>query len=201
MYFKVAAKNVKKSFKDYSVYFLTLTLAVCIFYSFNSLSAQKVMFDLSKKGTAEVIETLSEGISDISILVSIILGGLILYANNFLIKRRNKEFGLYMMLGMSRSKISGILMCETIIVGILSLACGLIIGLVLSQVLSLVVVKLFDFDMTSYRFIFSLPAVGRTALYFGIMFILVMIFNILIISKYKIIDLLKSSVKNEKVRF
>ena len=94
MYFKVAAKNVKKSFKDYSVYFLTLTLAVCIFYSFNSLSAQKVMFDLSKNGTAEAIETLSEGISDISILVSIILGGLILYANNFLIKRRNKEFGL-----------------------------------------------------------------------------------------------------------
>lgn len=201
MYFKVAAKNVKKSFKDYSVYFLTLTLAVCIFYSFNSLSAQKVMFDLSKKGTAEVIETLSEGISYISILVSIILGGLILYANNFLIKRRNKEFGLYMMLGMSRSKISGILMCETIIVGVLSLACGLIIGLFLSQVLSLVVVKLFEFDMTSYRFIFSLPAVGRTALYFSIMFVLVMIFNVLIISKYKIIDLLKSSVKNEKVRF
>ena len=129
MYSKIALKNVKKSFKDYTIYFLTLTLAVCIFYSFNSIESQKALVEVSST-EGDYVTILSDVISYISVFVAIILGSLILYANNFLIKKRNRELGLYMTLGMGKSKISKILIIETIIVGILSLISGLILGLI-----------------------------------------------------------------------
>ena len=95
MYSKMSIRNVKRSFKDYVIYFLTLTFAVCIFYSFNSISSQKAMMDVTNS-KAEIIQMLSKIISMTSVFVSIILGFLIIYANNFLIKRRKREIGLYM---------------------------------------------------------------------------------------------------------
>ena len=200
MYSKIAYKNVKKSFKDYSIYFLTLTLAVCIFYSFNSIESQNAMVEMNKSGK-EYVEILSTVISYASVFVAFILGSLILYANNFLIKKRNKELGIYMTLGMSKNKISKILILETLIVGALSLISGLIIGFIVSQGLSVLVSKLFDFKMTYYSFIISTSAIMKTILYFGIMFILVMIFNSFVISKYKIIDLLTVGRKIEEIKF
>lgn len=200
MYSKIAYKNVKKSFKDYSIYFLTLTLAVCIFYSFNSIESQNAMMEMNKSGK-EYVQILTTIISYASVFVAFILGSLILYANNFLIKKRNKELGIYMTLGMSKNKISKILILETLIVGALSLISGLIIGFIVSQGLSVVVSKLFDFQMTSYAFIISTSAIMKTILYFGIMFILVMIFNSFVISKYKIIDLLTVGRKTEEIKF
>ena len=200
MYSKIALKNVKKSFKDYTIYFLTLTLAVCIFYSFNSIESQKALVEVSST-EGDYVTILSDVISYISVFVAIILGSLILYANNFLIKKRNRELGLYMTLGMGKSKISKILIIETIIVGILSLISGLILGLIVSQGLSILVSKLFEFKMDEYSFIISPSAISKTILYFGIMFLLVMLFNTYIISKYKIIDLLKMGKKSEEIRF
>ncbi|WP_243145500.1 FtsX-like permease family protein, partial [Clostridium neonatale] len=172
MYSKIALKNVKKSFKDYTIYFLTLTLAVCIFYSFNSIESQKALVEVSST-EGDYVTILSDVISYISVFVAIILGSLILYANNFLIKKRNRELGLYMTLGMGKSKISKILIIETIIVGILSLISGLILGLISSQGLSILVSKLFEFKMDEYSFIISPSAISKTILYFGIMFLLV----------------------------
>lgn len=199
MYSKIAVKNVKKSFKDYTIYFLTLTLAVAIFYSFNSIDSQKAIVEAMESG-AEILNTITTVISYISVFVAIILGSLILYANNFLVKKRNKELGIYMTLGMGKAKISRILITETFMVGILSLISGLVIGLIASQGLSFVVAKLFEFNMESYKFVISPGAMGKTVLYFGIMFILVMIFNTYVISKYKIIDLLTMGRKNEEIK-
>ena len=200
MYSKIAMKNVKKSFKDYSIYFLTLTLAVCIFYSFNSIESQKAFMEMSSSG-AEFIDEVSAMISCVSVFVAVILGSLIIYANNFLIKKRNKELGIYMTLGMGKAKISKILIFETIIVGVLSLISGLIIGFIASQGLSVLVVKLFQFKMNKFTFMISISAIGKTICYFGIMFLLVMIFNTFVISKYKIIDLLIVGRKNEEIKF
>ena len=136
MYYNLSIRNLKRSFKDYAIYFLTLTFAVCIFYSFNSIEAQKIMKDISESQT-QVIDMVTKVMGGLSILVSIILSFLIIYANNFLIKRRKKEFGVYMTLGMGRNKVSKILFLETLIIGILSLAVGLLMGLFLSQALSL----------------------------------------------------------------
>ncbi len=195
MYSKIALQNIKKSYKDYTIYFLTLILAVCIFYSFNSIESQKVLIEI--KFMSEIMK----GISGVSVLVSIILGGLIVYANNFLIKRRKKELGIYMILGMGKRKISRILVTETFIVGVISLVGGLILGVGVSQGLSTFTLKLFDVGMDEYKFIVSTSAIGKTILYFGTMFLLVMIFNVFVISKYKVIDLLIANIKNEDIKF
>ncbi|WP_163185408.1 DUF4006 family protein [Clostridium sporogenes] len=195
MYSKIALKNIKKSYKDYTIYFLTLILAVCIFYSFNSIESQKVLIEI------EFMSEIMKGISGVSVLVSIILGGLIVYANNFLIKRRKKELGIYMILGMGKRKISRILVTETFIVGVISLVGGLILGIGVSQGLSTFTLKLFDVGMDEYKFIVSTSAIGKTILYFGTMFLLVMIFNVFVISKYKVIDLLIANIKNEDIKF
>ncbi|MBB6623363.1 FtsX-like permease family protein [Clostridium gasigenes] len=200
MYFKIAAVNIKKSYKDYTIYFLTLILAVCIFYSFNSIDSQKALAEINSLD-AEYISRLIDFMSGVSLLVSIILGGLILYANNFLIKKRKKELGIYMILGMGKRKISRILVTETSIVGAISLVAGLILGIGVSQGLSTFTLKLFDVGMDEYRFAVSTSAIGKTILYFGIMFLLVMIFNVFVISKYNIIDLLTAGRKGENIKF
>ena len=200
MYSKIALKNVKKSIKDYTIYFLTLTLAVCIFYSFNSIESQRAIIENNNLGSG-FVEALSNVMYYVSAFVAFILGGLILYANNFLIKKRNKEMGIYMTLGMSKNKISKILILETLIVGGLSLLGGLIIGVLVSQVVSVLVANLFDLKGSGYVFTISIQAILKTILYFGVMFILVMIFNSFVISKYKIIDLLSASRKTEEIKF
>ena len=157
------------------------------------------MLDLTVSQKA-YMKLFSSVISIASVFVSFILGALIIYANNFLIKKRKKEMGIYITLGMPKRKVSNILLLETVLIGIISLGIGLILGVVLSQGLSILTAKLFMGSMTSYQFAFSIDAVLKTILYFGIIFLLVMIFNTVIISKYKLIDLLNSSKKNEKIK-
>ncbi|MFQ9545247.1 MAG: FtsX-like permease family protein [Clostridium sp.] len=199
MLFKLSLKNIKKSFKDYAIYFLTLILGVAIFYVFNSMDSQQAMLDISSS-TREIIKLMLSLLAGVSVFVSFILGFLIVYANNFLIKRRKKEFGVYMTLGMGKGKISKILFIETLIIGIISLIVGLIIGIFASQLMSVVVAKMFEADMTGYKFVFSQAAMVKTIIYFGIMYLLVMIFNTVTISNYNLIDLLTASKKNEKVK-
>ena len=199
MYSKIAINNVKKSFKDYTIYFLTIAFAVCIFYSFNSIESQKALLDMNKN-QAEYMSLVTTLISYVSVFVSFILGGLILYANNFLIKKRKKELGIYMTLGMSKRKISKILLSETLIVGVLSLIAGLLLGLVVSQGLSLFTAKLFDVGMTEFKFIISSSAILKTVLYFALIFGVLMIFNTRIIAKYKLIDMLTAARKSEDIK-
>ena len=199
MYFKIALNNVRKSFKDYSIYFLTLTLGVCIFYAFNSIGDQKAFLELGKR-QAEYIKVLQSLISGISVFISCVLGGLILYANNFLVKKRKKELGIYMTLGMGKNKISKILTYETALVGIISLVVGLGVGIIVSQGISAFASKLFQVSLSDYKFLLSTDAILKTVLYFGIIFILVMIFNTFVISKYKLIDMLTAAKKNEDIK-
>lgn len=199
MYFKIALNNVRKSFKDYSIYFLTLTLGVCIFYAFNSIGDQKAFLELGKR-QAEYIKVLQGLISGISVFISCGLGGLILYANNFLVKKRKKELGIYMTLGMGKNKISKILTYETALVGIISLVVGLGVGIIVSQGISAFASKLFEVSLSNYKFLLSTDAILKTVLYFGIIFILVMLFNTFVISKYKLIDMLTAAKKNEDIK-
>ncbi|WP_300347859.1 ABC transporter permease [Clostridium sp.] len=199
MYFKIALGNVRKSFKDYSIYFLTLTLGVCIFYAFNSIGDQKAFLEMGKN-QAEYIKFLQSIISGVSVFISFILGGLIVYANNFLVKKRKKELGLYMTLGMGKNKISKILTYETILVGIISLLVGLGIGIIVSQGISAFSAKLFEIPLSNYKFLFSMGAMVKTMEYFGIIFVLVMIFNSIVISKYKLIDMLNANKKSENIK-
>lgn len=199
MLFKLSLRNLKKSFQDYTIYFLTLVLGVAIFYVFNALDSQDIMLAVSAS-TREIIQLMLTVLAGLSVFVSIILGFLIVYANNFLIRRRKMEFGLYMTLGMSRGSISHILLGETVIIGLISLGVGLVIGVFASQLMSILVAKMFEADMTSYTFVFSMKAAGKTVIYFGIMYLLVILFNVVTISRYKLLDLLTAGKKNERVR-
>lgn len=198
MLFKISLKNIRKSLKDYTVYFFTLILGVAIFYVFNAIDSQSVMLDV-RENMMDIIKLMNDMLSGVSVFVSCILGFLIIYASRFLIKRRNKEFGIYLTLGMSKRKISAILFFETLIIGIVSLVAGLVIGTILSQFMSVIVANMFDADMTKFKFIFSMKACIKTLIYFAIMYVLVMIFNTFSISRCKLIDLLNAGKKTEKV--
>ena len=154
MFYKLSISNVKKSFKDYAIYFITLILGVCIFYVFNSMDSQTAMLTVTSR-QSEMIDLLIEVLSYISIFVSLILGFLIIYASRFLMKKRNKEFVIYMTLGMSKRKISFLLLVETFIIGLVSLVVGLVLGIVLSQVTSIFIANMFEADMTKFTFNFS----------------------------------------------
>ena len=199
MYFKLAFRNIKKSLKDYAIYFLTLVLGVCIFYTFNSIESQSIMMELSDL-KANAFELTSDIIGIVSIFISFILGFLIIYANKYLIKRRKKEFGIYMTLGMENSKLSIIIFIETILIGMISLGVGLILGILLSQGISIVTAKLFEVNISKFQFVFSKDAFLRTIANFGIIYLVVLIFNSIIIRKVKLIDLLNASKKNEKLK-
>ena len=199
MLFKLSLKNISKSIKDYAIYFFTLILGVAIFYVFNAIDDQSVMMKVSST-TSEIIKLMTNVLSGVSVFVSIILAFLIVYASRFLIKRRNKEFGVYLTLGMSKKKISLILFIETLIIGIVSLVVGLGIGFLLSQLMSILVANMFEADLTRFQFVFSTNACIKTLIYFSIMYFVVMIFNTINISKCKLIDLMYSNKKSEKIK-
>lgn len=198
MLYKLSLSNIRKSFKDYAICFFTLILGVCIFYVFNSLDSQTAMLEISSR-TNEMVDLLVTIISGVSIFVSCVLGFLIIYSSRFLIKKRNKEFGIYLTLGMSKRKISTLLLIETLLIGVISLCVGLLLGIVVSQLTSILVANLFEVNMTKFVFNFSSSSFIKTIIYFGIIYFIVMIFNTINVNKYKLIDLLHSSKKSEKI--
>ncbi len=199
MLFKLAFKNIKKSVSDYAIYFFTLVLGVAIFYVFNAIDSQTAMMKVSES-TRDIIDLMLNMLSGVSVFVSCVLGFLIIYASRFLMKRRNKEFGIYMTLGMSKGKISKILVVETFLIGLLSLVVGLVLGCALSQVMSVIVANMFEADLTEFTFVISTNAIVKTIIYFGIMYLLVMIFNTISVSRCKLIDLINANKKTETIK-
>ncbi|MBP5471939.1 MAG: ABC transporter permease, partial [Lachnospiraceae bacterium] len=195
--FDIALGNIKKSRSDYSIYFFTLILGVTIFYMFNAVGTQGIMKEaMGSSNTA--VQNFVRIIGMVSIAVAIIFGLLIIYANNFLIKRRKKEFGIYMLLGMSSSRVSRILLYETCIVGFFSLVIGIAFGVIASQCLSVIVAKMFVMDLSDFRFDISGKALVMTFLCFIGIYIVVFLLNNRSVRKNKLIDLLTAAKKSEK---
>lgn len=197
MLFRLSVKNFKKSIRDYSIYFFTMILGIAVFYIFNAIETQTAMMEVTK--TKAAIVDMMNGVMDgVSIFVSFILGYLIVYASRFMLKKRKMEFGVYMTLGMSRVKIAGILWMETIWMGVISLAAGLVIGMGLSQFMSLVVSYLFQADVSRFVFVISGKAVVKSVVYFLIIYVVVMIFNTIAIGRTRLIDFMTAGKKKEK---
>lgn len=199
MSFKLAFKNIKKSIKDYAIYFFTLILGVAIFYIFNAIESQTVMLNVSQS-THELIDLMNQILAGVSVFVAFILAFLIIYANRFLMKRRHKEFGIYLTLGMGKRDISKTLLTETLLIGIISLIVGLLAGVGLSQIMSVIVANMFEADMTEFAFVLSTSAIIKTLIFFSIIYLVVMIFNTIQISKCKLIDLIHANKKSEQVK-
>ena len=199
MLFKLSIKNIRKSIRDYAIYFVTLVLGVAVFYIFNAIEAQ-TSFLMVSDSTADALKLMVQVITGLSVFIAFVLGFLIVYASRFLMKRRNREFALYMILGMRKGAIAAILSIESIAIGILSLAAGLLIGIGASQLMSTLVAQLFEADMTHFAFTFSSSAFFKTILYFGIIMLVVVIFDLIMVGRAKLINLLQTGSRAEKVK-
>ena len=196
---KLAFRNVRRSVKDYFIYFLTLTFGVCLFYTFNSLGTQQVMQFLDQS-QHYMVEAIMVWMKVLSAFVAVVLAGLILYANTFLLRRRKKELGTYLLLGMPLSQVSLILVLETLFIGLLALASGLALGVLAAHGLSALTMAMFRMTFEPLRFVFDPSAALFTAACFGGMFLLVMVFNQVTLSRQKLIDLMNAGRKNEELR-
>ena len=199
MSFKLAFRNVRRSIKDYAVYFLTLTFGVCLFYVFSALDDQSAIQFLARNNNPNV-EAIFVLVGVFSAFVAVVLAGLILYANQFLMKRRKRELGTYALLGMPTGKVARLLVTETLLIGLCALVSGVALGILGSWALDKLTVAMFlAAPEEIFSFNLSWKAVGKTAAYFGVIFLIVMAFTSLSVSRSKLIDLIRSGRTNEEV--
>ncbi len=196
---KIAVGNVRRSVRDFSIFFATLAISVCIFYAFGSLKDQTAVIKLSTDERA-ITATLLTIFDGVSIFVAVILGFLVVYANRFLIRRRKREFGVYLTLGMSRAQVGLIIVMETLLVGIAALIAGLVAGVLVSQLMLYVTARLFKTTVEGFTFLFSPSSCATTAACFGVIFLVSLIFDVTLVSKYKLIDLMRAEKTSEKVK-
>lgn len=197
---RLAVRNVRRSMRDYAVYFVTLVFGVAAFYAFNSVQSQSVLFDLRGVASADAFDLTARFLGMFSVLIACVLGFLVIYANRFLIRRRKREFGVYLLLGMRPAQVSAIVLMETACVGAASLAAGLVLGLALSQGLSFLTAGLFSIPMQQYRFVLSAEALRQTLLCFAIIFAVVALFNTLSLRRCRLVDLFGAAVRSERSR-
>lgn len=203
---------MKRSLRDYTIYFLTLLFGISIFYMFTALGSQSILSQLFKlseaaqktKGvdplTAELFSGLENLMNYVSVFVAVILGFLVVYANTFMIRRRKKEFGVYLTLGMKGITISGILVCETFMIGIVSLVAGIALGVLLSQLMSVFVVQMFGMEAEGTTFIFSADAMVKTIICFGIVFVVTLFVNLISVSGSRLIRLLNAEHRAKTIK-
>ena len=174
-----------------------MILGVAVFYIFNAIETQTVMMEVSQTKAA-IIDSMNGIMSGVSIFVSLVLGYLIVYASRFMLKKRKREFGIYLTLGMGRIRLAAMLWLETIWMGLISLAVGLLAGMGISQLMSLIVSNLFQADVSRYEFVISGQAVGKSILYFLLIYLVVMIFNTLSVSRARLAEFITAGRKKEK---
>ena len=195
MYAKLVWRNIRRSIGDYAVYFLTLTFAVALFYVFNSLPDSSGL----SSSSAVLRDNLRLVMTNLSLIVAIVTAFLILYANNFLIKKRNREIGAYLVMGMEQRRLSLLLLAETLLLGLLALIAGLLAGVGLAQIFAFVVAGLFDSSFDLVQFSFSPDAMRKTILCFAVIFAVVALLTCFRLARIRVIDLLNGARRQEKL--
>ena len=202
MLLKLALRNVRRSMRDYAIYFITLTLGVAVFYAFNAIGDSRVLFEVQEgaaRAGAEFFDAVSSIMSLLSVVVALVLGFLVLYANRYVLRRRKAEFGTYLLLGMSPARVSGIILVESVAVGVFSLATGLVLGVFVSQFISLATANMLGQALQRYSVVFSSQACQMTLGCFALIFVVVALLNVVQIARCKLIDLLSARDRNEKM--
>ena len=200
MFSDLAWKNVRRSLRDYGVWFLTIAFGVCLFYVFNALETQTVLRFLAQNPKTGIVEAIQRLIGVLSVFVWAVLAFLILYASGFLVRRRKGELGTYLLLGMERGQVARLLLAETACTAALALAAGLALGVLAAWGLSAFTAGLFAVPMTFFTFSVSLPALGKTTLAFAAIFLLVMVYHAFAVSRSRLIDLLRAGRVNQVLR-
>lgn len=196
---KIALGNVRKSLRDFSVFFITLVFGVCAFYAFASINDQTAVIDLNEL-QSEAVTAVTNMLSGISVFVVVVLGFLVVYANRFLVRRRKREFGIYLTLGMGRAQVAAIMVMETLVVGLAALVVGLVLGVLLSQAMMYVTANLFEATIPGFAFVFSPRAAAMTLACFAAIFAVSLALNVFAVSRYRLIDLINADRVSEKVK-
>lgn len=206
MLMKLALRNVRRSMRDYAVYFVTLTLGVAVFYAFNAIEDSRVLFEAQEGAEnmflasgASVFDILSQVMTYFSVVVAVVLGFLVLYANRFVVRARKKEFGTYLLLGMSPRQVSSVVLTETLIVGVLALVVGLGLGFLISQAIAFATAGLIGVAISDYHLLFSARSAELTLGCFALIFVVVALFNAVQISRCKLATLLSANSRNERM--
>lgn len=206
MLMKLALRNVRRSVRDYAVYFVTLTLGVAVFYAFNAIGDSRVLFEAQEGAEnmflasgASVFDILSQVMTYFSVVVAVVLGFLVLYANRFVVRARKKEFGTYLLLGMSPRQVSSVVLMETLIVGVLALVVGLGLGFLISQAIAFATAGLIGVAISDYHLLFSIHSAQLTLGCFALIFVVVALFNAVQISRCKLATLLSANFRNERM--
>lgn len=194
---KLAWGNVARARRDYLIYLLTLTLGVTVFYAFNTISLQVDLAGVDIEGLGELLGELLGGLT---VFLGAIMGFLMVYANNFIMKRRNKEFGLYQVLGMTRGQVARVMALETVIVSAAALVLGIVLGVTLSQLMVFFTASLFKTQIANFRFIFSASALALTVECLATIFLVTLVFNLRVVRKSRLVDLMGSGRRNESVK-
>lgn len=194
---KLAWGNVRRAGRDYLVYLLTLTLGVTVFYAFNTISMQVDIAGIDEKGLAQVMGSM---LGDLTYFLAGVMAFLMVYANNFIMKRRKKEFGLYQVLGMGRGRVATIMALETVIVSVVAFVAGIVLGVGLSQLMTFFTASLFKTQIANFHFFFSVHAFNLTLACMLVMFILTLLLNLRAVRRTKLIELMGAERRNESIK-
>lgn len=194
---KLAWGNVRRAGRDYLVYLLTLTLGVTVFYAFNTVSMQVDIAGIEEAGLSEVMGTM---LGYLTYFLAGVMGFLMVYANNFIMKRRKKEFGLYQVLGMGRGRVATIMALETVIVSVGAFVAGIVLGVGLSQLMVFFTASLFKTQIANFHFFFSVHAFNLTLACMLVMFVLTLLLNLLAVRRTKLIELMGAERRNESIK-
>ena len=194
---KLAWGNVRRAGRDYLIYLLTLALGVTVFYAFNTISLQ---VDIAGIKTAGMREIMSELLSGLTIFLAAVMGFLMVYANNFIMKRRKREFGLYQVLGMTRGQVSRVMAYETFIVSGAALVIGIVCGIALSQVMVFFTASLFKTQISNFRFFISPSALFITIECLVAIFAVTLLFNLRVVARVKLVDLMGAERRHESIK-
>ena len=194
---KLAWGNVRRAGRDYLVYLLTLTLGVTVFYAFNTISMQVDIAGIDEEGLAQVMGSM---LGDLTYFLAGVMAFLIVYANNFIMKRRKKEFGLYQVLGMGRGRVATIMALETVIVSVVAFVAGIVLGVGLSQLMTFFTASLFKTQIANFHFFFSMHAFNLTLACMLVMFVLTLLLNLRAVRRTKLIELMGAERRNESIK-
>lgn len=194
---KLAWGNVRRAGRDYLVYLLTLTLGVTVFYAFNTISMQVDIAGIDEEGLAQVMGSM---LGDLTYFLAGVMAFLMVYANNFIMKRRKKEFGLYQVLGMGRGRVATIMALETVIVSVVAFVAGIVLGVGLSQLMTFFTASLFKTQIANFHFFFSVHAFNLTLACMLVMFVLTLLLNLRALRRTKLIELMGAERRNESIK-
>lgn len=199
MFIKIAFGNVRRSLRDFSIYFVTLSLSIMMFYSFNALISQGFYTDLSPD-MGRMYQLMKMFIQALSVLIGVIVMFLVVSSNLFFMKRRRREFATYILLGMKKMHLALIILIENVLCAVVSLIVGLGLGILASQFTSPYISSLFDFPPDMFTFSISQEALLFTTELFCVIFAVSSLITSLCISRVRLAILFKSSLVSDRFK-